>query len=64
VLGGNDVKRLSVEAGTTIGWQRFAEASVGIDRFGASGPGQQVLEHFGFTVDNVVEHALALLGKK
>jgi transketolase len=64
VLGGSGVKRLSVEAGTTIGWQRFADASVGIDRFGASGPGQQVLEHFGFTVDNVVEHALALLGKK
>jgi transketolase len=64
VLGGHDVKRLSVEAGTTIGWQRFADASVGIDRFGASGPGQQVLDHFGFTVDNVVEQALALLGKK
>jgi transketolase len=64
VLGGHDVKRLSVEAGTTMGWQRFADASVGIDRFGASGPGQQVLDHFGFTVDNVVEQALALLGKK
>jgi transketolase len=64
VLGGNGVKRLSVEAGTTIGWQRYADASVGIDRFGESGPGAKVLEKFGFTVANVVEHALSLLGKK
>jgi transketolase len=64
VLGGNSVKRLSVEAGTTIGWQKYADASVGIDRFGASGPGAKVLEYFGFTVDNVVEHAQKLLGKQ
>jgi transketolase len=64
VLGGNGVKRMSVEAGTTIGWQRYADASVGIDRFGESGPGAKVLEKFGFTVANVVEHALSLLGKK
>jgi transketolase len=63
VLGGNGVKRLSVEAGTTIGWQKYADASVGIDRFGASGPGAKVLEYFGFTVENVVEHARKLLGK-
>jgi transketolase len=30
--------------------------------FGASGPSQEVLKHFGFTVENVVDHALKLLG--
>jgi len=64
VLGGNGVRRVSVEAGTTIGWQKYADSSVGIDRFGASGPGGKVLEYFGFTVANVVEHAQKLLGKK
>ena len=63
VLGGG-AKRLSIEAGVTTGWQRYADASVGIDRFGASGPGGKVLEHFGFTVANVVEHANALLARK
>jgi len=64
VLGSNGVRRVSVEAGTTIGWQKYADSSVGIDRFGASGPGGKVLEYFGFTVANVVEHAQKLLGKK
>jgi transketolase len=64
VLGGADTPRLSVEAGTTIGWQKYADAHVGIDRFGLSGPGAKVMEELGFTVANVVEHAQALLGKK
>jgi transketolase len=63
VLGGASVKRLAVEAGTTIGWQRYANEAVGIDRYGESGPGAKVLEKFGFTVANVVDRARALLGK-
>ena len=63
VLGPEGTKRLSVEAGTTIGWQRFATASVGVDRFGESGPGTKVLERYGFTVDNVYNAATALLSK-
>jgi transketolase len=63
VLGGPSIKRLAIEAGTTIGWQRYADEAVGIDRYGASGPGAKVLEHFGFTVANVVDRARALLGK-
>jgi transketolase len=63
VLGGASVKRLAVEAGTTIGWQRYANEAVGIDRYGESGPGAKVLEKFGFTVPNVVDRARALLGK-
>jgi transketolase len=52
---------LSVEAATTFGWSRYANASVGLDHFGASAPAAIVMEKFGFTVDNVVERAQALL---
>jgi transketolase len=52
---------LSVEAGVTFGWAKYAEASVGIDRFGASAPGGLVLEKLGINVDNVVAHATALI---
>jgi transketolase len=56
------VPKLSVEAGSTMAWPRYSDAQVGIDRFGLSGPGDQVMKEFGFTVDNVVGHAKALLG--
>jgi transketolase len=58
-------KRLSVEAGSTMGWHRFVGTEgdvIGIDRFGASAPGGVCLEKFGFTVDNVLAKAKALLG--
>ncbi|TVQ41851.1 MAG: transketolase [Gloeocapsa sp. DLM2.Bin57] len=57
-------KKLSVEAGSTMGWSRYVGsegASIGIDTFGASAPGEVVLEKFGFTVDNIVKQAKALL---
>ena len=56
--------RLSVEAGATLGWERYvgdAGCSVGIDRFGASAPGGLVLEKLGLNVDNVVAKALECL---
>jgi transketolase len=53
--------RLSVEAGTTFGWTRWADASVGIDRFGASAPGSRVLHELGMNPENVVEEARRLL---
>jgi transketolase len=58
-------KRIAVEAGSTMGWCRYVtdEGDVlGVDTFGASAPGNVVLEKFGFTVDNVVAKAKALLG--
>jgi hypothetical protein len=48
---------LSVEAGVTFGWERFADESIGIDRFGASAPGDEVLRRLGIDVDHVVERA-------
>jgi transketolase len=45
---------VSVEAGTTFGWERWSDVSVGIDRFGTSAPGGMALERLGMNVDNVV----------
>jgi transketolase len=55
---------LSVEAGATFGWDRYADDSIGIDRYGASASGDVAMEKFGFTADHVVERARALLGAK
>lgn len=48
--------RMSIEMGATFGWERYVGldgVTLGIDRFGASGPGNEVIEYFGFTADNV-----------
>jgi len=55
------VPTLAVEAGATFGWERYADAVVGIDHFGASAPGTLALEKFGFTAENVAARARALL---
>ena len=55
------VPRLSVEAAATLGWDRYADASVGIDRFGASAPGAEVLDKLGINPTHVAERARALL---
>jgi transketolase len=52
---------LSVEAGSTFGWARWANDSIGIDRFGASAPGSVVLDKLGISVDHVVQRACALV---
>ncbi len=60
------VPRVSVEAGTTLGWREWVGdrgATVGIDRFGASAPGREVAERLGLTADHVVKAALAVLGR-
>ena len=53
---------LSVEAATTFGWSRYADDSIGIDRFGVSAPGGEVLERLGINVDNVLQRARRLVG--
>jgi transketolase len=52
---------LSVEAAATFGWSRWADAHVGIDRFGASAPGAVNLEKFGFTPEAVAAAARRLV---
>ena len=54
---------LSIEAATTFGWQRWADRSIGIDRFGASAPGAVALERLGINVDNIVSQARSLVGR-
>lgn len=66
VLGPTGTPRVSVEAGVTLGWQKYTGgrgAQVGIDTYGASGKGAAVLAHFGFTKERVTATALRLLGK-
>lgn len=60
VLPTNLQKRLAVEAGSTLGWERYAKSVIGIDHYGASAPAKVIFEKFGFTVENVVAKAKEL----
>lgn len=56
--------RLAVEAGTTLGWERWVGDCgkvIGVDKFGASAPGGLVMKEYGFTLENVLEQAKILL---
>ena len=58
-------KRLVVEAGISMGWHKYAGSEgdiLAVDRFGVSAPGGKIMEQFGFTVENVVAKAKAVLG--
>ena len=55
------VPTLAVEAGTTFGWDRWADEAIGIDRFGASAPGSTALRELGMSVEHVVQVARELL---
>jgi transketolase len=64
VLPPRVTRRLSIEAGVTLGWQKWVGdhgRSIGIDRFGASAPGARLMKEFGFTTENVVARALEML---
>jgi transketolase len=60
VLPKNIQKRLAVEAGSGIGWERYAKSVISIDRYGASAPAKVIFEKLGFTVENVVAKAKEL----
>jgi transketolase len=65
VLPASVKARVAVEAGVTMGWERYVGRQgmiLGIDRFGASAPGGLVLEKFGFTSEAVVAAAKEVLG--
>ncbi len=66
VLPPDVTARVAVEAGISLGWERYVgngNPVISIDRFGASAPGGTVMEKFGFTVDNVVAKALEAINK-
>jgi transketolase len=58
------VPTVSVEAGTTFGWERFADICIGIDRFGASAPGSEVLDRLGISVVNIKNSVLGLIASR
>jgi transketolase len=60
VLPKNIQKRLAVEAGAGLGWEKYAKSVISIDHFGASAPAKIVFEKFGFTVENVIAKAKEL----
>jgi len=57
------VPKISLEAASTFGWARWVDHSIGIDSFGASGPGAEVLAHFGISPDAVADRVAAALGE-
>jgi transketolase len=60
-------KRVTIEAAATFGWHKWAGTDgivLGIDRYGASAPGEEVMRHFGFTPEHVVFAALRLMGQE
>jgi len=59
-------KRVTIEAAASLGWHRWAGdegAVIGVDRYGASAPGEEIFQHLGITAERVVAEALRLLGK-
>lgn len=57
-------KRLAVEVGSPIGWHKYVTdegTTISMNRFGLSGPGEEVMAYFGFTVENVVKKAKSVL---
>lgn len=59
-------KRVTVEAGATMGWHKWAGDEgivIGLDRFGASAPGDEIMRNLGFTAEHVTSAALQLMGR-
>lgn len=57
-------RRLAVEAGSVLGWQKYVTDDgdvIGIHKFGESAPGDEVLKEYGFTVEHIVKRAKAIL---
>lgn len=63
----NEVRnRVAVEAASSFGWHKYVGLDgeiISIDHFGASAPAGTLFKQFGFTVENVVEKALKVVGK-
>jgi transketolase len=57
-------KRLAVEAGSSFGWHKYVTDEgevIGIDKFGESAPGEEVMKEYGFTVENIIKRTLGML---
>jgi len=61
-VSNREILRVSIEAGTTFGWERYTGLHglrIGIDRFGASAPAADLYDHFGITAPKITERVLA-----
>ena len=66
-VSNREILRVSVEAGTTIGWERYTGLHglrIGIDRFGASAPATDLFKHFGFTPDAIASRVVDHMQKR
>lgn len=64
ILGGDDILRVSIEAGATFGWERYTGTdglNIGIDRFGGSAPADKLFEYFGLTEAAITPQILSAL---
>lgn len=62
-----EVPMLAIEAGVSLGWRPYIGPHIeviGVDKFGESAPGSRVMQEYGFSVENVVKKALALLNRR
>jgi transketolase len=62
-----DVLKVSIEAGTTLGWERYVGPrglAIGLDRFGASAPAEDLFQRFGFTAEAIVPRVVAALNSQ
>ena len=60
-VSNREILRVSIEAGTTFGWERYTGLHglrIGIDRFGASAPAPDLYEHFGLTAPKITSRVL------
>jgi transketolase len=55
---------IAVEAGVSLGWARFADSTVSVDRFGASAPGAEVLQGLGMTSEAVATAVRKLVDRR
>ncbi len=65
VLPASVTARLAVEPGVTLGWERYVGQRgdvIGLERFGASAPYEDVFANLGFTAENIADRAKALVG--
>ena len=66
-VSNREILRVSIEAGTTFGWERYTGLHglrIGIDRFGASAPAPDLYEHFGLTAPKITERVLAHMNQR
>ncbi|MCK5243297.1 transketolase [bacterium] len=67
VLPTHITKRVSIEAGVTLGWERWVGSQgecIGINTFGASAPGEKVMQEYGFTVERIEKVVQGMVGIK